>query len=94
MVSILLEACLKLHGIYPQKFYIFAESMLRQARLHCNSHTYRLMEVEVYFTSTDHPDPFTHGDALQTHPDIWYFHRKGETYIENSFKNLLGLGPQ
>src|SRR5579884_354019 len=93
MVSLLLDACLRLPGTYPQKFYVFAESMLQQARLHCHDQIYRLMEVEVYFTSAEHPDPFTHGDALQTQPDIWYWHRKGETYIENSFKGVdISLG--
>src|SRR5437868_672564 len=88
MVSVLLDSCLQLPGSYAQKFHVFAEGMLRQASLRCGEESFRLMEVEVYFTSADHPDPFTHGDELQNQPDVWYWHRKGTTYIENSFKGL------
>ena len=63
-------------------------------RLLCGSVLYlagmghRMTEVEAYYHSEDHPDPFTHRDALQKTCGRWYFHRAGRGYRGGSFKGL------
>ena len=49
---------------------------------------HRLTEVEVYYHSEDHPDPFTHCDTLQKTCGRWYFHRVGRGYRGGSFKGV------
>jgi hypothetical protein len=49
---------------------------------------YRFTEVEAYYFSADHPDPYAHRDPLQREYARWYFHRTGGTYRGGSFKGL------
>lgn len=65
-----------------------ALDFLRRATLHAGKSIFRPVEVEVYYTSPDHPDPFTHRTALQKLPKRWYFHRQGASYRGGSFKGL------
>lgn len=49
---------------------------------------YRMCELELYLTDSSHPDPFTHCDDHQMTDQCWYFHRKGSSYKEGTFKGL------
>ena len=48
----------------------------------------RMTEVEVYYHSPGHPDPFAHRDPVQREFGRWYFHRTGGTYRGGSFKGV------
>lgn len=57
------------------------------------SHTvirkYRIAELEYYFHSSSHPDPFVHIDEHQKHWLGWYFHRQnGKSYKGGTYKGL------
>lgn len=59
--------------------------------------TYKLVEVEVYATNTEHPDPFTHCHPDQLLDRCWYFHRSSRSsnaaHREGTYKGLdLTLG--
>lgn len=54
---------------------------------------YRFVELEAYYHSIDHPDPFPHNDPVQRFAGRWYFHRIGRGYRGGTFKGLdLTLG--
>ena len=73
---------------FPAWFDRIAAHLLNRARLVVGGKAHRLMEVEVYYHSADHPDPFAHRDPSQLHVGRWYFHRTGGTYRGGSFKGL------
>ncbi len=65
-----------------------AELLLNQCTLRIAGVAHRLTEIEFYWTSTAHADPFTHRDPLQQEFARWYFHRLGGTYRGGTFKGL------
>ncbi len=65
-----------------------AAHLLHRARLVVGGQAYRLMEVEFYYHSPAHADPFAHRDAVQLNVGRWYFHRTGGTYRGGSFKGV------
>ncbi len=73
---------------FPAWFDRIAAHLLNRARLVVGGKLHRLVEVEVYYHSPDHPDPFAHRDPAQLHVGRWYFHRTGGTYRGGSFKGL------
>lgn len=53
------------------------------------SQTFRLVEVELYaYSAGVYEDRFTHCDPQQGMAGTWYFHKKGGTYKNGSFKGL------
>lgn len=48
----------------------------------------RLVELELYYHSKQHPDPFVHQDILQKEFGKWYLHRKGGTLKNGTFKGI------
>ena len=68
--------------------------MLRSTELIVFGASCRLVELEVYFYSDVHPDPFTHRHELQRTNGRWYFHRMGNSgkaalaYKNGSFRGL------
>ena len=55
----------------------------------------KIKEIEFYFKDDNHPDPFVHGSEEQKTPGNWYFHKKGNSYKEGSFKGLdITFGPK
>jgi hypothetical protein len=69
-------------------FDAIAEKLLNGVNLCAGGKTHRLVEIEFYLRAAEHPDPFTHGQALQLLCARWYFHRTGEAYRNGSFKGL------
>jgi hypothetical protein len=58
---------------------------------------YQIVEVEVYATCEQHPDPFTHCHPEQLLESAWYFHRASRSptagYREGTYKGLdIALG--
>jgi hypothetical protein len=50
---------------------------------------YRIVELEYYYSSPDHPDPYVHLDPHQSHWMCWYFHRQnGKSYKGGTYKGL------
>lgn len=81
----------------PQEWFDrIADVLLNGALLMVGREPHRLAEIEVYYWSEAHPDPFTHRDPIQFHTGFWYFHRTRGTYRGGSFKGLdltFGDGP-
>src|SRR5690242_4649153 len=69
-------------------FTSIAERLLNGSRLLVGRQAYRLVEIEFYYWSNAHPDPFTHRDPIQFDIGYWYFHRTGGVYRSGSFKGL------
>jgi 3-methyladenine DNA glycosylase Mpg len=69
-------------------FTRIAERLLNRSRLVVRRRPYRLVEIEFYYWSKAHPDPFTHRDPIQFHSGHWYFHRTHGVYRGGSFKGL------
>jgi hypothetical protein len=69
-------------------FTRIAERLLNGARLVAGGERLRFAEVEFYYFSAGHPDPFTHRDPLQRSCGRWYFHRTRGIYRGGSFKGL------
>lgn len=69
-------------------FTSIAERLLNGSRLRVGRQAYRLVEIEFYYWSVAHPDPFTHRDPIQFDIGHWYFHRTRGVYRGGSFKGL------
>jgi hypothetical protein len=69
-------------------FTRIAEQLLNGSQLVVARQPYRLVEIEFYYWSKAHPDPFTHRDPIQFHIGHWYFHRTHGVYRGGSFKGL------
>jgi hypothetical protein len=51
--------------------------------------SYRIVELEYYYSSPEHPDPYVHLDPHQSHWMCWYFHRQnGKAYKGGTYKGL------
>src|SRR5262245_31781785 len=62
--------------------------LLAATRLVVAGQPHRLVEVEAYYHSADHPDPFAHCDPIQLESGRWYFHKSHGIYRSGSFKGL------
>ncbi len=69
-------------------FSHIAERLLNGSRLVVGRQPHRLVEIEFYYWSKAHPDPFTHRDPIQFHIGHWYFHRTHGVYRGGSFKGV------
>ena len=69
-------------------FTRIADRLLNGSRLVAGQQAYRLVEIEFYYWSNAHQDPFTHRDPIQFHIGLWYFHRSRGSYRGGSFKGL------
>ncbi len=84
-----------LEDIGQNGFIQTAQLLLNHTRFIVLQQSYRLLEIEFYYYSDQHPDPFTHCDPLQKTSDRWYFHRDGGNYRGGSFKGLdISFGPK
>ncbi len=69
-------------------FASLAARLLLGSKLLVAGRDHRLVEVELYYWSTAHADPFAHRDPLQSQTGQWYFHRAHGVYRGGSFKGL------
>lgn len=65
-----------------------ANQLLNGHVLWINSKPFRLLEIEFYLNSKNHPDTFTHGDPQQSKRGEWYFHKQGKNYKSGTYKGL------
>lgn len=49
---------------------------------------HRILEIEFYFKSEKHPDPYPHVYPIEKDPAVWYFHRHGNHYRPGNYKGL------
>lgn len=74
-------------------FESVARYLLNRCLLVCEGQQYfRICEIEVYLTSSDHPDPYTHCTWEQLTTGQWYWHRasssNGSGYRGGTFKGV------
>jgi 3-methyladenine DNA glycosylase Mpg len=75
-------------GALDDWFDRIAARLLLGSRLLIGRQAHRLVEMEIYYWSKTHADPFTHRDPIQFHIGHWYFHRTHGVYRGGSFKGL------
>lgn len=70
------------------------DQILRRGILYIGRETYRIGEFEIYYHSTEFPDPYVHSDPLQQEFGKVYFHRfKNGSYKGGTRKGMdLTLG--
>lgn len=69
-------------------FTQIAGRLLNGCRLLVGREPHRLVEIEFYYFSAQHPDHFAHRDPVQLNCGRWYFHKTRGTYRGGSFKGL------
>lgn len=69
-------------------FNRIAELLLNRTRLVVKNREHRLVEIEFYYWSPAHPDPFAHRDPIQFDIGHWYFHRTHGVHRGGSFKGF------
>jgi hypothetical protein len=60
-----------------EQFEKVAHILLNEFILVISGKQYRLFEIEFYYHSPIHPDPFVHRHSQQLTRGRWYFHKKG-----------------
>ena len=67
---------------YFEQLSIF---LMNRVFLVINGLRHRLTELEFYFTSASHPDPFTHCSEDQRTHGLWYFHRSSPKVYRSGY---------
>ena len=75
-----------------EQFRKIAEELFFEYQLNVNHQVYKLVEIEFYYNSNKHDDPFVHCDKMQKTNGQWYFHGSGIdiTFGDNE-KNYGGI---
>lgn len=77
------------HCLGPVYFSQIADQILNKTGLWINGQIYRILEIEFYLHSPNHPDGYVHKNPEQQISYGWYFHRFGNgTYKNGTFKGL------
>lgn len=75
--------------IYQTEFTNLANKFINEYSLCSSTGKYDILEIEFYYNSPGHPDPFVHCDDDQSAPNMWYFHKQnGKSYKEGTFRGL------
>ncbi|MEM9539767.1 MAG: hypothetical protein AAGA60_09675 [Cyanobacteria bacterium P01_E01_bin.42] len=69
-------------------FEAIAQQILNETHLAIAGVNHRIVELEFYYYSAEHPDPFAHCHPLQLTENRWYFHRQGQSYRGGTFKGV------
>jgi len=69
-------------------FSRLANRLLNRTQWLIAGEPHRLLDIEFYYQSTDHADPFAHADPIQAEAGRWYFHKTYGAYRGGSFKGL------
>lgn len=69
-------------------FGSLAEQLILRSSLVVRDVSYRILEVEFYYYSEIHRDPFCRRTEGQLDVGKWRFHRKGATYREGNYRGL------
>lgn len=71
----------------------FIIQLLRRGEITAGGAILHPLELELYYWSPEHPDPFVHRHPLQREYGRWYLHRTGSGIRSGSFKGVdLTLG--
>jgi hypothetical protein len=70
------------------EFPAAAEEILNGYNLSIGGSIYRIIEIEFYIHSADHPDPYVHKSRDQLTCAQWYFHKRGGSYVGGTFRGL------
>jgi len=73
---------------FQKWFSELADTLINHSVIVINKKRHRLAEIEFYFHSKDHKDPYPHMDELQQTRANWYFHRTGKNYRGGTYKGL------
>ncbi|KPK86991.1 MAG: hypothetical protein AMS27_03615 [Bacteroides sp. SM23_62_1] len=65
-----------------------AGKLLNGYELVVSRKAYRLFEIEFYYHSAIHPDPFVHKHLQQLTKGRWYFHKKGAIYRPGIYRGV------
>lgn len=65
-----------------------ANKFLNHSVINASGKQYRICEIEFYIYSAEHPDEYTHKAPEQKIMNKWYFHKKGKSYKEGTYKGL------
>lgn len=60
-----------------ESFDRIANELMNNWLLKIESKIFRIAEIEFYYKSESHNDPYTHGHVLQNEKEKWYFHGSG-----------------
>ena len=60
-----------------ESFERIANDLMNNWLLKIESEIYRITEIEFYYKSESHNDPYSHGHVLQKEKEKWYFHGSG-----------------
>ena len=69
-------------------FADMANHLLNGCRLVAGGQQHRFTEIEFYYKSADHPDPFPHAEPIQRHQGLWYFHKTHGEYRSGTYKGV------
>eukprot|EP01114_Cavostelium_apophysatum_P001546 TRINITY_DN11340_c0_g1_i1.p1 TRINITY_DN11340_c0_g1~~TRINITY_DN11340_c0_g1_i1.p1 ORF type:complete len:304 (+),score=26.36 TRINITY_DN11340_c0_g1_i1:118-1029(+) len=91
--------CMSTELDYEQCFQQVSDFLLNRCIFYIKGKPHRILEVEVYFYSEAHPDPYPHNYELYTQytGGHWYFHRVGNSYKGGNYKGLdisIGRGAE
>lgn len=73
------------------QFNEIAKELFFEYSLIVNEQVYQLVEVEFYYQSSQHDDPFVHCDEMQKTNGQWYFHGSGIDITIGDGKNYGGI---
>jgi len=73
---------------FEEHFHKIADFLLNECVIVANGTRFRLFEIEVYYTCSAHPDPYTHCNTLQFSTGNWYFHKTSSGYKNGTFRGL------
>lgn len=69
-------------------FNDLSELFLNRCLLKVKDKYFRFVEIEFYLYDSEHKDEYVHRSPNQKLWNKWYFHKKGESYKEGTFKGL------
>lgn len=65
-----------------------AQKFLNETVLIVDKKKFRIGEIEIYLYNSDHQDMYVHKDPLQMTKWNWYFHKRGKSFKEGTYKGL------
>jgi 3-methyladenine DNA glycosylase Mpg len=66
------------NALINESFYRISDELMNHCLIQINNMKFRIAELEFYYSSTNHPDPYIHKDSIQYEEFKWYFHRSSK----------------
>ncbi len=77
--------------LIEDQFRKAAEFVLRNCLIRFNESEFQINEIEFYYYSEVHPDPYIHKHQNQLNMGSWYFHEVGQDITFGDGKNYGGI---